>query len=31
MQILAGLQSDICYVIETRVGSKIEEITRFSN
>ena len=29
MQILTRLQFDICYVIETRVGFKIAEITIF--
>ena len=29
MQLLIGLQFDICYVIKTRVGFEIAEITRF--
>ena len=28
---MTGLQSDICYVIETRIGFEIAEITRFLN
>ena len=28
-QLLTGLQFDICYVIKTRVGFEIAEITRF--
>ena len=31
MQLLTGLQFDICYVIKTRVGFKIAEMTRFLN
>ena len=31
LQLLAGLQFDICYVIKTRVGFEIAEITRFLN
>ena len=31
MQLLIGLQFDICYVIKTRVGFKIAEMTRFLN
>ena len=29
LQLLTGLQFDICYVIKTIVGFKIAEITRF--
>ena len=29
MQLLTGLQFDICYVIKTRLGFRIPEITRF--
>ena len=28
---MTGLQSDICYVIKTRIGFEIAEITRFLN
>ena len=31
MQLLAGLQSDICYVIKTGIGFETAEITRFLN
>ena len=31
LQLMARLQSDICYVIKTRVGFEIAEITRFLN
>ena len=31
LQLLTGLQFGICYVIKTRVGFKIAEITRFLN
>ena len=31
LQLLTGVQFDICYVIETRVGFEIAEITRFLN
>ena len=31
LHLLTGLQFDICYVIKTRVGLKIAEITRFSD
>ena len=31
LQLLTGLQFDICYVIKTRVGLEIVEITRFLN
>ena len=31
MQLLIGLQFDICYVIKTRVGFETAEITRFLN
>ena len=31
LQLLTGLQFDICYVIKTRVGFKIAEVTRFSD
>ena len=31
MQLLTGLQFDICYVIKTRVRFKIAEMTRFLN
>ena len=29
LQLLTGLQFDICYVIKTRVGFEIAETTRF--
>ena len=29
MQLLTGLQFDICYIIKTGVGFKIAEMTRF--
>ena len=29
LELLTGLQFDICYAIKTRVGFKIAEITRF--
>ena len=29
MQLLAGLQFDFCYIIKTRVGFEIAEMTRF--
>ena len=29
LQLLTGLQFDICYVIKTRAGFKIAETTRF--
>ena len=29
LQLLTGVQFDICYVIKTRVGFEIVEITRF--
>ena len=29
LQLLTGLQFDICYVIKTRVGFEIKEIARF--
>ena len=29
MQLLAGLQFDVCYIIKTRVGFEIAEMTRF--
>ena len=29
LQLLTGLQLDICYVIKTRVGFEIAEMTRF--
>ena len=31
MQLLIGLQFDICYVIKTRVGFEIAAIRRFLN
>ena len=31
LQLLAGLQFDICYVIKATVGFEIAEITRFIN
>ena len=31
MQLLAGLQFDVCYIIKTRVGFEIAEMTRFLN
>ena len=31
LQLLTGLQFDICYVINTRVGFEIAEVTRFLN
>ena len=31
LQLLTGLQFHICYVIKTRVGFKIAEMTRFLN
>ena len=31
LQLLTGLQFDICYVIKTKVGFKIAEMTRFLN
>ena len=31
LQLLTGLQFDICYIIKTRVGFKIAEMTRFLN
>ena len=31
LQLLTGLQFDICYVIKTRVGFEIAEMTRFLN
>ena len=31
LQLLTGLQFDICYVIKTRVGFKIVEMARFLN
>ena len=31
LQLLTGLQFYICYVIKTRVGFKIAEMTRFLN
>ena len=31
LKLLKGLQFDICYVIETRVGFKVAEIARFIN
>ena len=31
LQLLTGLQFDICYVIKTRVAFKITEITKFLN
>ena len=31
MQLLTGLQFAICYVIKTKVGFKIAEMTRFLN
>ena len=31
LQLLTGLQFDVCYVIKTRLGFETAEITRFLN